>query len=228
MPITLFGKGQKNPAQILEEGWLLYAKPTTLEPVGTLFRIDDSGRRFIVDQLNVQSQEGAEATAKVQLQVRAHIGFFARFLGLDSYSGTMSAQDAEQLEFEVIDPIRQVVTDAELDRALTPVLASLKYRADNRYFVIRDVRSATAMTYRLTQTQVGEIGGEASLAMALGAGVKLGAGTGGLYELNQTFPERMRVMFLAEEIAPVSAGLARQAPTLGRFAVRQPLVWTDG
>lgn len=35
-------------------------------------------------------------------------------------------------------------------------------------------------------------------------------------------------MFLAEEIAPARAGLAGQAPTPGRFAVRQPLVWTDG
>jgi len=227
MPFTLFGNGQKKPAQILEEGWLLYAKPTTLEPVGTLFRIDDAGRRFIVDQLKVQAQEGAEAAAKVQLQVRANIGFFARFLGLDSYGGKMNAQDAEQLEFEIVEPVRQVVTDAEMDRAMAPVIASLKYRADNRYFVVRDTRSALAMTYRLTQTQIGEIGGEASLAVALGAGFKLGACTGGAYEINQTFPERMRVMFLAEEIAPVSAGLAGHAPELGRLPVRQPLVWVE-
>jgi hypothetical protein len=122
----------------------------------------------------------------------------------------------------------QAVTDAEMDRVMAPVVASLRYRADNRYFVIRGARSATAMTYRLTQTQIGEIGGEASLAVALGAGFKLGAGTGGIYEINQAFPERMRAMFLAEEIAPVSAGLAGHAPELGRLAVRQPLVWTEG
>lgn len=227
MPITLFGNGKQKPAQILEEGWLLYGKPTTLEPVGTLFRIDADRRRFLVDQVTVDTQEGAEAVAKVQQRVQANIGFFARFLGLDSYSGKLSAQDAETLDFEIIDPVRQVATDAAMDRAMTPVLSSLKYRADNQYYVIRDTRSASAMTYRLTQAQLGELGGEASLATALGAGVNLGVGHGGLYEISQTFPERMRVMFLAEEVAPVRAGLAGGAPLLGRRAVQGPLVWTD-
>ncbi len=79
MPISLFGSGKRQPAQVLEEGWQLYAKPTTLEPVGTLFRIDDAGRRFMVDQVSIETQEGAEAAAKVQQRVQAHIGFFARF-----------------------------------------------------------------------------------------------------------------------------------------------------
>jgi hypothetical protein len=228
MPITLFGGDKKKPAQILEEGWQLYAKPTTLEPVGTLFRIDEAGRRFLVDQVKVKTQEGAEAVAKVQQRVQASIGLFARFLGLDSYKGKLGAQDAETLEFEITNPVRQVATDAAMEKAMAPVLASLKYRADNQYYVVRDTRSATAMTYRLTQAQVGEIGGEASLAVALGAGARIAAGQGGVYEISQTFPQRMRVMFLAEEIAPVRAGLAGAAPTLGRLPVRRPLVWTEG
>jgi hypothetical protein len=228
MPISLFGSDKRKPAQVLEEGWQLYAKPTTLEPVGTLFRIDDEGRRFMVDQVPVTTQEGAEVAARVQQRVQANIGFFARFLGINSYGGKLSAANAETLEFEIVNPVRQLAFDAAMDKALQPVLAAFKYRADNRYFVVRETRSATAMTYRLTQAQVGEIGGEAALAIALGAGVQLGGGKGGIYEINQTFPERMRVMFLAEEIAPVKAGLAGAAPMLGRLPVRKPLVWTDG
>lgn len=228
MPISLFGSDKRQPAQVLEEGWQLYAKPTTLEPVGTIFRIDDARRRFMVDQAVVDTQEGAEAAAKVQQRIQANIGFFARFLGLDSYSGKLSGQDTETLEFEIVNPVRQVASDAAMDRAMVPVLASLKYRTDFRYYIIRETRSATAMTYRLTQAQLGEIGGEMSLAVALGAGAKIGAGQIGLYEINQTFPERMRVMFLAEEIAPVKAGLAGGQPMLGRIPVRWPLVWSEG
>ncbi len=227
MPFSLFGSDKKKPAQLLDDGWQLYAKPTTLEPVGTLFRIDDQGRRFLVDEIAMQTREGAEAAARVQQRVQASVGMFARFLGLDSYSGKLGAQDAETLEFEIVNPVRQVVNDAVLDKALAPVIASLHYRADNRYYVIRDTRSATAMTYRLTTQQLGSIGGEASLAMALGAGAQIGVGHGGLYEINQTFPERMRVMFLAEEIAPVKAGLGGAKPELGRMPVRTMLVWTD-
>lgn len=228
MPISLFGRDKRQPAQVLEEGWQLYAKPTTLEPVGTLFRIDDAARRFMVDQVPVETQEGAEAAAKVQQRIHANIGFFARFLGLDSYSVKLGVQNAETLEFEIGNPVRQMAFDAAMDQAMAPVLAGLKYRADNRYYVIRETRSATAMTYRLTQVQLGEIGGEMSLAAALGAGAKIGAGRGGLYEISQAFPERMRVMFLAEEIAPVKAGLAGGKPMLGRLPVRRPLVWSEG
>jgi hypothetical protein len=228
MPISLFGRGERQPAKVVEEGWQLYAKPTTLEPVGTIFRIDDARRRFMVDQVAVDTQAGAEAAAKVQERVHADIGFFARFLGIDSYKGQVGARDAETLEFEIVNAERQFASDVAMDKALTPVLASLKYRVDNRYYVIRDTRSATAMTYRLTQSQLGEIGGEVSLAVAIGAGVKVGAGQSGLYEIDQVFPARMRVMFLAEEIAPVKAGLAGGAPVLGRLPVRHPLTWTEG
>lgn len=227
MPFSLFGRNTIKP-EILEEGWQLYAKPTTLEPVGTLFRIDDAGRRFMVDQVVVETQEGAEAVAKVKQQVQANLGFFARFLGLDSFSATLGGKDTETMEFEIVNPLRQTTFDAAMDKAMTPVVASLKYRADNRYYVIRETRSATAMTYRLTQAQLGEIGGDMSLAVALGASAKISAGQGGLYEISQTFPDRMRVMFLAEEIAPVKAGLSGSQPMLGRIPVRHPLVWSEG
>ena len=224
MPISLFGKDRRKPSGILEEGWQLYAKPTTLEPVGTLFRIDDKGRRFMVDEVAVEAQEGAEAAAKVQQRVRANIGFFSRFLGLDSYSGKINAEDVETLEFEIVDPVRQSTFDATLDRALAPILKNLKYRLDNRYYIIRETRSATAMVYRMTQAQLGEIGGEASLSVALNIKANMDVGQGGVYEINQTFHERMRVMFLAEEIAPVKAGLAGGQPVLGRIPVRHTLV----
>lgn len=222
-----FGSKKLEPDQVLEEGWQLYAKPTTLEPVGTVFRIDGDGRRFMVDQLEIKTQQGAEAAARVQQRVQADIGFFARFLGIDSWNAKLGAANAETFEFEIVAPVRQVTFDAAMDQAMEQWLPTLKYRADNRYFVIREARSATAMTYRLTQAQAGEVSGGASLAIALGVGAKVGAGQGGLYEIAQTFPERMRVMFLADEVLPVKAGLAGGAPALGLVKLREPLVWIE-
>jgi hypothetical protein len=228
MPISLFGRDKRQPTEVLEEGWQLYAKPTTLEPVGTLFRIDASARRFMVDHFTLETQEGSEAVATVKQRVHVHVGIFARFFGLDSYGGQLSGQNTETFEFEIADPIRQMASDAAMDRAIGPVLGGLKYRADNRYYVIRETRSATSMTYRLTQAQLGKIGGEESLAVAVRAGAKFEAGQGGIYEINQAFPERMRVMFLAEEIVNVKPALAGGQPMLGRVPVRSPLVWSEG
>jgi len=228
MPISLFGVDKLEPAAVLEAGWQLYARPTTLEPVGTLFRVDEKRRRFVIGEVAVETREGTEAAARVQQRLQANIGFFARFLGLDRCSGKLSAPNAEALEFEIVSPFREFAFDAAMEKAMAPVLARLHYRAGNRYYVIRETRSATAMTYRLTQAQLREIGGEASLAVALGAGAKVGAGQGGRHEIKQTFPQRVRVMFLAEEIAPLKPGLAGGQPALGRRPVREPLVWSDG
>jgi hypothetical protein len=228
MPISLFGCDKLEPAAVLEAGWQLYARPTTLEPVGTLFRIDEKRRRFMVDKVAVETQEGTEAAAKVQQRLQANIGCFARFLGLDSYSRKLSAQTTEALEFEIVSPFRQFAFDAAMEKAMAPVLARLEYRAGNRYYVVREARSATAMTYRLTQAQLGEIGGAAWLAVALGTGAKVSKGQGGRYEVDQTFSQRVRVMFLAEEILPVKPGLVGRQPVLGRRPVREPLVWSEG
>lgn len=225
MPISIFGGKKGEPAKVLEEGWQFYAKPTALEPVGTIFRIDDKRRRYMVKEVVIETQEGAEAVAKVCQQAQANIGFFARFLGLDSYGGGVGGAHVQALEFEVVEPVRQLAFDEAVDRAMAPVQAALQYRADNRYYLIRETRSAIAMTYRLTQAQVAEIGGEASLAVALGAGVKIGAGQSGKYEINQKFPQRMRVMYLAEEIKPTQRGMAGAPPQLGRVKVQHPLTW---
>lgn len=228
MPFSLFGKAKREVAQILEEGWQLYAKPTTLEPVGTIFRIDRDRRRFMVDEVPVTIHEGNEVAARVREKVRVNVGFFARFLGLESASGELRADDEESLEFEIVNTMRHVASDAALDRALAPVLADFKYKPDNRYYIIREVRSATAMTYRLTREQLGKIGANVPVSGSIAAGAKISAGSGGLSEIDQAFPERMRVMFLAEEIGPIRSGLAGGEPTLGRLPVRHVLVWSEG
>ena len=225
MPISLFGVDTLEPAAVLEAGWQLYARPTTLEPVGTIFRIDEKRRRFMVDQVAVETRDVTEAPAKVQQRLQANIGFFARFLGLDGHSRKLGAQKAETLEFEIVGPFRQFAFEAAMENAMAAVLARLEYRAGNRYYVIRETRSATAMTFRLSEAQLSEIGGERSLAAALGADAGLGAGQGGRYEISQTFAQRMHVMFLAEEIAPMRPGLALGRPMFSRRPVREPLVW---
>src|SRR5262245_48570016 len=228
MPIKLFGGAKDQPAGVLEEGWQLYARPTTLEPVGTLFRIDPTGKRFLVQQVAVETQEGPEAMPRLQQRVRVHVSFFARFLGLDRYGGKAAAGAASTFEFEVFDPVRQLSTDVAMDQAMALVLPKLNYRADNRYFVIRDARSASGMTYRLTRGQLAEIGGNAKVSETIGMGGKLAGERDGLYDFPQPFKERMRVMFLADELKPVKAGLAGEAPVLGRVQVREPLDWVDG
>ena len=49
------------PAALLEPGWQFYTRPTSLEPPGTVFRIDKEGRRFAVAEIPTEKTTGTEA-----------------------------------------------------------------------------------------------------------------------------------------------------------------------
>jgi len=219
-------KARTQPDRILQEGWQFYHRPTTLEPVGTVFRIDHERRRYIVDELDIQSTRGMEAASRLEDRIELGAGILARLLGIGPKADA-NAQLAEKIVFELSQPEREMTTDVALRGVLEPFLSALKYRVDNRYFLIRECRWATAMTYRLSKERVIALGGEAAINEALTVGGVLKTSGEHLYEINCDFAESMRVMFLPEEIKPISAGLGGDEPILGRVPVKEPLVWED-
>jgi hypothetical protein len=213
--------------RILEPGWQFYSRPTTLEPPGTVFRIDADQRRYVVDTLQVRLQTGDEAFGKHQESVAASLGILARLFARADV--TARSAKAEQLVFELAGAAREVVGDVDLDVVLQPFLKDLPYRVDNRYFVIRAARTATQITYCLRRSQVDDLGGEASLAECVALqGSLFTSNSNGEFELRQTFDKPMRVMFLPEEIKPRTAGLGGASPQLDLVPVEEPLVWKDG
>lgn len=210
--------------RILDEGWQFYSRPTTLEPPGTVFRIDGDGRRYIVDELDVEIGRGAEASGRHDEVVTTALGVVARFLGLGA-GARLAGRRLQHVEFEIHSPEREVTTDAAIEGAVDALADRLGYRADNRYFVVREARRAAGLTYRLTDEQVDELGGDATLEGLAEQSAELALRRRGRYEIDQRFAEAMRVMFLADEIKPVSAALAGEQPELGVVPVREVLVW---
>jgi hypothetical protein len=211
---------------LLGDGWQFYSRPTELEPPGTVFRIDASKRRFMVDTLHVTTQSGDEAVGRREESVRANMGMVARFFGL----GPKLEVDAEHTAtfvFELKGASRQYVDDADLDGVLDPWLAQHELREGSHYFVIREVVSGSEITYHLDRGQVDKLGGEASLTEAAKLEGNLHTSTSKSdYVLQQTFDKPMRIMFLPEELRPLTRGLA-EAAVVGRRPVTQPLVWED-
>lgn len=216
------------PPPLLDRGWQFYSRPTELEPPGTIFRIDAERRRYFVTAVPVQTQVGDEAYGKHEESVEASIGIVARFFGVKGVDAKVGGGTTERLVFELDDVAREVAGDADLDAALAPVLKGLQYRADNRYFVIRECRKAQRIAHHLTRNQVMDLGGKASVAdHASLEGTLFHEKNDGGFVLEKTFDKPLRVMFLPEEIRPVSAGLAREIPELGRVPVREALFWEE-
>lgn len=221
--------GTAGPDRMLEPGWQFYGKPTALEPPGTVFRIDPHKRRYLVDTLDLPVQAGDEAFGRHRERVAASMGMVARFFGLEGASVKVEGENTQELEFEMVGARREVVEDADLDPALTALLERLQYRADNRYFIIRECRTATGVTYHLEGHQVDRLGGEAALKGAVGVEGRLYEGDRSReYVLEQTFDAPLRVLFMPEEIRPLARGLAGEKPRLGTAPVREVLEWEEG
>lgn len=214
--------------RVLQEGWQFYHRPTTLEPVGTVFRIDKNHRRYIVDNLKIKKTRGREAAGHLEDHIEIGAGVLAKLLGIGPQAD-VNVKFAETIVFELSQPKRELTSDAALDKVLEPFLVSLKSnrRADNQYYVIRETLQATAMVYQLSKERVMALGGEAALNQALTIGAKLERVKEGLFKIEGDFAEPMMVMFLPEEIKPISHGLGSDEPKWGRVPVEGPLVWED-
>lgn len=225
---NILSKGEKRVADILDPGWQFYSKPTTLDAPGTVFRIDDNDVRYKVGKLNVVTTQGKEAAGRNTKSGQVSLGILSSLLGLDKIGIDVKAKKVEQLEFEITDPVKEETSDMAIDKELDSFLEKLEYRADNRYFIIREARLASAMKYYLTEKLVNEITGGVKPIEDLKVEGDLNKGQEGEFELDQTFEQQMRIMFLPEEIVPISVGLSKATPQLGLAPVSEPLVWKEG
>jgi hypothetical protein len=217
--------GQK-PDATLQAGWQFYSRPTTLEPVGTVFRIDRDSVRYNVASLKPKIARGAEGGGSIQSQAEVNINFMAKLLGL-SAGGDAKGLAAEKIEFMLLNPERESTADVDLDKVLMPFLKTFAYKVDQRYFVIRDCRWATAMTYRVSKQRILTISGEGAINAAVKLGARVDAANQNFLDFTFQLDEPMRVMFLPEEIRPVTAGLGKHTPTLGRVPVLESLAWKE-
>jgi hypothetical protein len=154
------------------------------------------------------------------------MGMVARFFGLGPRL-EVNTEHTETFVFELKGASRQLVEDADLDAVLAPWLKQHALREGFRYFVIRETVSGSEITYHLDHGQVDKLGGEASLTEAAKLEGNLhGSTSKSEYLLQQTFGKPMRIMFLPEELRPLTRGLAEET-VVGRRPVTEPLVWEE-
>lgn len=222
-----FYKKRSKPEDILEIGWQFHHRPTTVEPVATVFRIDKQGRRHIVGTLDVETTAGAEAGGRIEQVVDAGASVMTRIFGLKDLGAGAKVSKTEKIVFEVREPKREYINDIDLHKVVDSFQQEFEYRADSRYFVIRDCRSGTGLTYQITKKKLANIGGEAKVKELLSVGANLSAAGDNMYSLNKDFGERMDIMFQPDEIGPIAAGLGGDQQELGLLPVRGVLFWTD-
>ena len=225
--MRLFGRSKQPDRDAFDRGWQFYTRATTLEPPGTVFRIDGDRRRYQVGALDVASQHGDEVGLTINKRVETTLEFLVRLLGLEQLSAKANLKSVERYSFAMHEAQRAFLTDMAVDKPLRAFLDQLDFRADNRYFLIREAVSATSMTLSLTKDQAAMIGAQASVAPQVNAGAATGVGRDQLIEMPNAFPQRMRVTYLPEEIRPTRSQLGSGTPQLGLSPVSDFLMWEE-
>lgn len=224
--VSLLPKSEKEPATLLEPGWQFYPRPTSTEPPGTVFRVDGTHHRYVVEFLEVPTTTGKEVFGKTTQAMQTTAQALSRIIGkpVDA-SASQDGKRVETLEFEMTDVERELTTDAMIADILDKFREKIDYKRGNRYFVIREARSAKALHYTLSEQLANSLGGKGSIAEFVKTQAGLSYESRGKYVISQELPTRMRVMFLAEEIVPVSSSFGGAKPDFETVPVREVVVW---
>jgi hypothetical protein len=220
----------KKPSQVLDNGWQFCSKPTEFDKPGTVFRIDRDQVRYEVTELPIAMREGIEVFGNSVQSRNLSVGIMSRIFGITGADIKLDLNFNKdyELKFSMDDVVHEQTTDVELDKVIPEYKKTINYRADNKYYLIREAKRCSGMTYFLTDDLALHLGGDVSIEKGLsfnGNLFKMDKGNG--YQLAGKFPKQLRVMFLVEEIKPNSKNLIGNDFTLGRKPVEHPLLWKD-
>ena len=190
--------------KILGKGWEFYEGLTEGFPPGTVYREKPNEERQLVGYIekpkyDIDIREDKEAIG--EYTQKATMNTLFQFTGLKTLQVSGNIEDAGELKLEMQDLVRESVYDMNIDPLIAKFIedSGLEIRGDEKYFIIRSARKTREIDYKLSESQVENLGGEASLKKAELKAKNL-AYLKERHVIKQKFEKAMRVMYLLEEV----------------------------
>lgn len=206
-------------------GFQTFPTPRTFDGPGTVFRIARDRTRFPVTKLNVPvDQVGDERFANYTKTGVWSLAAVLKYLGAPQLlsDAQVSANFGSSLELtlQIGQGNRERTYDADVKAALKA--ASIEYRGDSRYYIIRETIGVSDLSYRFTKKKDLTSGVTAAIKKVVDATGNLKWVGSEQTDLVQKFDRPHRVFYTAEEILPPT-GLLGAEPE--RRRVTEPLEW---
>jgi hypothetical protein len=189
--------------------------PNGFDPAGSIYRLDQDGTYFRVKDFTTDPLIASLGAFKREVPISNYVltdtqqtsaGLSIDLLkkvvpGL-SANGTADYKKAITVDITVEDMVGEVIDDHVADKIVDLFKESMKPKPGNKYFLVRETVRAGAVSYKLKQTDLAQLGGKAEIEkLAQGAANVTVRDSDGVFEIKQTFkPDRMPICIKSAEV----------------------------
>lgn len=207
----------------LAQGWQLKIPPSDSLKAGSIYRVSHDGYFYRVKTLSIPAETIQEAEFNYATKVITNKSILANYLGVAQVGG--DSDQEIQLTLALNNIVREVTYDESVDIALEKMWDNIRYRTNEKYYVIRETRAASQIDIYLNKEQVNSLGGKAKIMNSTHANAAIHSADQGRVKIHGQYQVPMYVMYLPEEIKPLSASFNNENPEFEVYPVQGVLNW---
>ncbi|CAM4111653.1 hypothetical protein [Pseudoalteromonas byunsanensis] len=193
------------PVGILSsEGFAAFTTPRSFDNPGTVYRINENGKRFKVTEIQVPIENGMEELPKLSSLQTMSLGQLLQSIGASSdklsASIKLNLSRTKSILLEANTGKRFTTRDDDVDNAFIAWAATAKPKDNSRYFIIRETVATKQLNYKVQSDWLNELKLDTD-ALEL-AGYEGNASVNGqdILEMNREFSDYRNVWYKAEEV----------------------------
>jgi hypothetical protein len=207
-----------------EKGFVAFESPRDFDGPGQVYRVDPKGAVYHVGEIKVEPKTGTEQSKGIRTKVNWSLATALKYTGasLGGLSPEASAQFSHErsVTIESTSVTRQYLEDTDNpEKKVTELLGTVKYRPDNKYYLIRETAATKEINVKGSRKSLGNAKVQAELKSVISGNAELKYDNESSFSLVAKFPKDMRVWYKPERLEPQMAMGAAAPGTAGAKAV---------
>jgi hypothetical protein len=195
---------------VIKEGFVAFESPRDFDGPGQVYRVDPKGAVYHVGEIKVEPKSGTEQTKSISTKANWSFATALQYTGasLGGLSPEAKAQFSHErsVTIESTRVTRQYLEDTDNpEKKVTELLGTVKYRPDNKYYLIRETAATKDINVKGSRKSLGNAKVQAELKSVISGNAELKYDNESSFSLVAKFPKEMRVWYKPERLEPQMA-----------------------
>ena len=209
---------------LAQEGFEAFATPRSFDGPGTIYRIDEDGKRFSVSEIIIQFHTGDEELQNFISTREISIGQLLQAIGVLAEEMPTSAKanvsSTASTTIEARSAKRHYVRDDDIEAAMLEWAANARPRERNIYYLIRETVATNSLNYRVQRDWLASFSIDAEVLKSAGFEGEAKYTDASILEIERLFDAERNVWYKAEKVTvSPSLGAAPGQYTVERIPV---------